>query len=85
MLNEFLFKGNQLCIPDCSLRVKIIKELYGEGHIGHDRTLQIVSSSYYCPIMHRGVVRFIEQCRVYQLSKRNATNAGLYMPMPILT
>ena len=38
----FLFKGNQLCIPDCSLRLQIIKELHGEGHVGRDRTLQLV-------------------------------------------
>nr|GEZ85218.1 putative reverse transcriptase domain-containing protein [Tanacetum cinerariifolium] len=30
----FLFKGNQLCIPDSSLRLQIIKELHGEGHVG---------------------------------------------------
>ncbi|GKC65563.1 putative reverse transcriptase domain-containing protein, partial [Tanacetum coccineum] len=29
----FLFKGNQLCIPDLSLRLQIIKELHGEGHV----------------------------------------------------
>ncbi|GKC18156.1 hypothetical protein Tco_1014938, partial [Tanacetum coccineum] len=34
----FLFKGNQLCIPDTSLRLKIIKELHGEGHVGRDHT-----------------------------------------------
>ncbi|GJT04471.1 hypothetical protein Tco_0912088 [Tanacetum coccineum] len=28
---------NQLCIPDTSLRLKIIKELHGEGHVGRDR------------------------------------------------
>ena len=33
----FLFKGNQLCVPNCSLRLRIIKELHGEGHIGRDR------------------------------------------------
>nr|GEV73937.1 putative reverse transcriptase domain-containing protein [Tanacetum cinerariifolium] len=33
----FLFKGNQLCIPHTSLRLKIIKELHGEGHVGRDR------------------------------------------------
>jgi len=32
----FLFKGTQLCIPDCSLRTKIIQELHGEGHVGRD-------------------------------------------------
>ncbi|GJZ81306.1 putative nucleotidyltransferase, ribonuclease H [Tanacetum coccineum] len=31
--NGFLFKGNQLCIPDSSLRLQIIKELNGEGII----------------------------------------------------
>ncbi|GKA15666.1 putative nucleotidyltransferase, ribonuclease H, partial [Tanacetum coccineum] len=39
----FLFKGNQLCIPDSSLRLQIIKELHDEGHVGRDRTLQLVS------------------------------------------
>ena len=35
----FLFKGNQLCIPDCSLRLRVILELHGKGHMGRDRTL----------------------------------------------
>ncbi|GJR65739.1 putative nucleotidyltransferase, ribonuclease H [Tanacetum coccineum] len=35
----FLFKGNQLCIPDSSLRVQIIKELHGEGWIVMSRGL----------------------------------------------
>ncbi|GJY58176.1 hypothetical protein Tco_0458068 [Tanacetum coccineum] len=30
--NGFLFKGNQLCIPNSSLRLQIIKELHSEGH-----------------------------------------------------
>ncbi|XP_076915978.1 uncharacterized protein LOC143575507 [Bidens hawaiensis] len=38
--NGFLFKRNQLCIPDSSLRLQIIQELHGEGHVGRDRTLQ---------------------------------------------
>ncbi|KAF7140831.1 hypothetical protein RHSIM_Rhsim06G0132200 [Rhododendron simsii] len=29
----FLFKGNALCVPDSSLRLKIIKELHDEGHV----------------------------------------------------
>ena len=38
----FLFRGNQLCILDYSLRDQVIKELHGEGHMGRDRTLQLV-------------------------------------------
>lgn len=29
----FLFKGNKLCIPDSSLRLKIIQDLHNEGHL----------------------------------------------------
>ncbi|XP_076917203.1 uncharacterized protein LOC143577178 [Bidens hawaiensis] len=41
----FLFKGNQLCIPDSSLRLKIIQELHGEGHVGRDRPEPITGFS----------------------------------------
>lgn len=41
----FLFKDLRLCIPDCSLRLHIISELHNEGHVGRDRTLQLVTTS----------------------------------------
>ena len=81
----FLFKGNQLCVPDCSLRLHIIQELYGEGHVGRDCTLQLARESYFWPNMRKEVKRFVERCRVCQVSKGKATNAGLYMPLPIPT
>ncbi|GJU78179.1 putative reverse transcriptase domain-containing protein [Tanacetum coccineum] len=79
----FLFKGNQLCIPDSSLRLQIIKELHGEGHVGRDRTLQLVQASYFWPTMRKEVDRYVKRCRVCQVSKGTATNAGLYMPLPV--
>ncbi|GJU70678.1 integrase, catalytic region, zinc finger, CCHC-type containing protein [Tanacetum coccineum] len=43
VLNDgFLFKGNQLCIPDSSLRLQIIKELHGEGHPWVDISMDFV-------------------------------------------
>jgi hypothetical protein len=36
--NGFLFKGTQLCIPEGSLQLKIIKERHDEGHMGRDKT-----------------------------------------------
>ncbi|GKF63604.1 putative nucleotidyltransferase, ribonuclease H, partial [Tanacetum coccineum] len=81
--NGFLFKGNQLCIPDSSLRLQIIKELHGEGHIGRDRTLQLVQASYFCPTKRKEVDRYVKWCRVCQVSKDTTTNAGLYMPLPV--
>nr|GEU43542.1 putative reverse transcriptase domain-containing protein [Tanacetum cinerariifolium] len=81
--NGFFFKGNQLCIPDSSLRLQIIKELHGEGHVCRDRILQLVQASYFWPTMRKEVDRYVKRYRVYQVSNGTATNAGLNMPLPI--
>lgn len=80
----FLFKGNKLCIPTSSLRLKIIQDLHNEGHFGRDKTLQLVMHSYFWPSMRREITKFVDGCRICQISKGTATNAGLYMPLPIL-
>ena len=85
LVEGFLFKGNQLCIPDCSLRMKIIKELHEEGHVGRDRTMQLISKSYFWPSIRKEVEKFVQRCHICQVSKGSATNAGLYMPLPIPT
>ena len=59
MYEGFLFKGNQLCVPDYSLRLCIIQELYGEGHMGRDRTLQLVRDSYFWPTICKEIERFL--------------------------
>lgn len=81
----YLFKDLRLCIPDCSLRVQIVSELHNEGHVGHDRTLQLVTSSYFWPCLRRDVERFVERCRVCQQGIGKASNSGLYLPLPIPT
>ncbi|KAK0588384.1 hypothetical protein LWI29_000317 [Acer saccharum] len=85
LVDGFLFRGNQLCIPDCSLRLQIIKESHGEGHVGRDRTLQLVKGSYFWPTIQKEVEKYVARCWICQLSKGKATNAGLYMPLPIPT
>ncbi|GJZ24816.1 putative reverse transcriptase domain-containing protein [Tanacetum coccineum] len=61
----FLFKWNQLCIPDTSLRLKSIKELHGEGHVGRDRTLQLVQAFYFWRTMRNEVNRYVKRiCKV---------------------
>ncbi|PKI40816.1 hypothetical protein CRG98_038827 [Punica granatum] len=79
----FLFKGNQLCIPDCSLHLQIIKKLHGECHVGRDRTLLLVQGSYFWPTIRKEVEKYVQKCRVCNVSKGTATNDGLYMPLPV--
>jgi hypothetical protein len=81
--NGFLFKGIQLCIPEGSLRLKIIKERHDKGHMGRDKTLQLVAEQFYWPSMRREVDKLVKSCRVCQVSKGVATNAGLYLPLSI--
>lgn len=85
IIDGFLFKDTQLCVPSCSLRLKIIDDLHKEEHVGRDRTLQLVTNSYYWPGLRRDVERYVERCRACQLAKGHASNAGLYLPLPIPT
>ncbi|KAK0587863.1 hypothetical protein LWI29_030155 [Acer saccharum] len=62
LVDGFLFRGNQLCIPESSLRMKIIKELHDEGHVGSDCTLQLVRDNYFWPTIRREVERYVDQC-----------------------
>lgn len=85
LLDGFLFRDNGLCVPDCSLRLKIIQELHEEGHVGRDRTLKLVQDSYFWPTLRRDVARHVERCVVCQRSKGHGSNSGLYMPIPVPT
>jgi hypothetical protein len=55
MIQEGLFfKGNQLCIPKCSMRDNLLKENHSgglAGHFGHDKMFAQLRSSYYWPAM----------------------------------
>jgi hypothetical protein len=45
-----LFKGNQLCIPKCSMRENLLKEKHSgglAGHFGHYKTFSKLNASYF--------------------------------------
>lgn len=50
-LDGLLFKGMHLCVPDCSLRLKLISELHGVGHIGRYHSIELVQRSYFWPTL----------------------------------
>lgn len=81
--NGYLFRGLQRCIPDCSLRQHIIRELHNKGHFGQDKTLALISSDYYWPKLTSDAAHYVERCYVCQRSKGVLTNAGLYTPLPV--
>jgi len=46
----FLFKGARLCMPKCSTRELLIREVHGgsfAGHYGETRTLTILKEHYF--------------------------------------
>jgi hypothetical protein len=81
--NGFLFKGTQLCILYCNLQLKIIQERHNEGHMGQDKTIQLVAEQFYWLSMRKELEKFVHCCRVCQVSNRATTNVRLYIPQPI--
>jgi hypothetical protein len=73
MIQEgFLFIGNQLCIPNFSMRDNLLKEKHSgglAGHFGHDKTFAKLRESYFWPGMWSKVKRFVDRCQVCQHSK----------------
>jgi hypothetical protein len=83
---EFLFKNQQLCIPQSSLRLNLIRELHSGGlggHCGMEKTTMLVKEQYFCPIINKDVIKIVECFRVFQLAKSRSQNAGLYTPLSI--
>ncbi|PKU73240.1 RNA-directed DNA polymerase [Dendrobium catenatum] len=81
----FLFKLNQLCIPDSSWRPQLIKEVHCGGlaaHVGRRNTYMQLQSRFFLPHLHRDVMRFVERCPVCQSYKSGGQLAGVYLPLP---
>jgi hypothetical protein len=81
-----LFKGNQLCIPKSSMRLKVLKEKHSgglDGHFGHDKMFVQLNSLYYRLGMRTDVRKFVNRCRICQHAKGKKQNTGLYQPLSV--
>ncbi|XXG79359.1 hypothetical protein AAC387_Pa09g0449 [Persea americana] len=84
--DEYIFRGNRLCIPQSSLREAIIDEAHGGGlggHFGGDKTLALVQENFFWPKMERDVTHYIKHCRTCHIAKSHNQNTGLYTPLPL--
>ncbi|GJX68055.1 putative CCCH-type zinc finger family protein [Tanacetum coccineum] len=73
----FLFRGNRLCIPECSLRFEIIKETHEGGlggHFGRDKTVALLKDRFFWPKMMKDVNHYILRCRICHLAKSTSHN-----------
>ena len=83
--NGFLFKGNRLCIPKCPIRSLLVHEAHGgglAGHVGIQKTLDILQAHFYWPKMLATVHHVIIRCSTCQRAKM-VFHKGLYKPLPI--
>ncbi|KAG7530867.1 Zinc finger CCHC-type [Arabidopsis thaliana x Arabidopsis arenosa] len=82
----FLFYGNRLCVPRCSLRDLFVREAHGGGLMGHfgvAKTLEIMKDHFHWPHMVRDVERICGRCVTCKKAKSKVQPNGLYTPLPI--
>jgi len=86
LLNQYLFKGKRLCIPQGSLRASLIREAYEGGLMGHfgpKKTLEVLKEHFYWPHMRKHVDRHCKSCIACMKAKSRVQPHGLYTPLPI--
>lgn len=80
--------GDRLCIPSSlKLRTQILHDNHDSmtaGHLGRDRTFEVLSRNYYWPGMYRDVSEYVRTCDSCQKVKTPARQPpGLLNPLEI--
>lgn len=85
--NRLLFR-DRLFVPDYQdVRTQIIRaahDLPAAGHPGIAKTLSLVQRSYYWPLLHRNVQRYVKSCRTCHRAKPSRERYhGLLKPLEV--
>ncbi|XP_043809768.1 uncharacterized protein LOC122723079 [Manihot esculenta] len=84
----FLFRGKQICIPNCSVRELLVRESHSGGLMGHfgvQKTLDMLNEHFYWPNMRKYVEKICAQCFACKQAKSKSLPHGLYTPLPVPT
>ncbi|KAF7826402.1 Transposon Ty3-G Gag-Pol polyprotein [Senna tora] len=87
-LEGFLFRGNRICVPICSVRELLVRESHSGGLMGHfgvHKTLDTLSEHFYWPHMRKDVEKICSKCIACRHAKSKSMPHGLYTPLPIPT
>ena len=82
----YLFRGNKLCVPNCSMLELLVREAHGRGLMGHfgvRKTLDILNEHLFWPKMKKDVIRICGRCITCRKSKSKVMPHGLYTPLPV--
>ncbi|XP_074303669.1 uncharacterized protein LOC141638156 [Silene latifolia] len=83
--NDFLFKGNRLCVPKHPIRELLVREAHGgglAGHFGMAKTVEILKEHFLWPRLQKDVHNIVGKCVTCQVSK-SKFKPGEYTPLPI--
>jgi hypothetical protein len=86
-LDGYLFRGNQLCVPNSSMRELLVCEAHRGGLMGHfgvKKTLDMFHEHFFWPKMECDVERVCARCITCRQAKSRVLPYGLYIPLPLL-
>jgi hypothetical protein len=84
--DDFLFRANKLCIPECFVQNLLLQEAHAGGLMGHfgaKKTEQVLADHFFWPKIRTDVERHVLRCESCHKSMSCLNPHGLYTPLPI--
>ncbi|KAD6118682.1 hypothetical protein E3N88_09953 [Mikania micrantha] len=88
LVDGYLFKQQQLCVPKHSIRVLLIREVHEgglAGHMGVDKTTSMLQINFFWSKLLRDVEHYVRRCLPCHAAKGHLLPHGKYLPLPVPT